>query len=137
MVDWQEQDSLHIAVQENNLAQVKNLVVRGFPVSTFDDLGLTPLHYAARNENLEIAGFLLASGADINAQDETRAGNTPLSEVAGGCTFEMARLLVDAGADPTIPGSMRLTALHKAAKRLRGDGPRIYELLLKAAARFE
>ena len=135
MTDWQEQETLHIAVQENNLALVKDLVEKGLTVTGFDDLGLTPLHYAARNENLEMVTFLLASGADINAQDETRAGNTPLAEVAGTCSLKMARRLIAAGADPTIPGGMQLTALHKAKKRLRGDGPMVYELLLKAAAR--
>ena len=41
----------------------------------------------------------------------------------------MAKLLVDAGADPTVPGWMQLTALHQSENRKRGDGPRVHELL--------
>ena len=44
----------------------------------------------------------------------------------------MAQLLVDSGADPTIPGWMQLSALDKAHGRKRGDGPTVYELLVAA-----
>jgi hypothetical protein len=35
--------------------------------------------------------------------------------------------------NPTIPGWMQLTALDRARKRKRGDGPGVYELLMRAA----
>jgi hypothetical protein len=44
----------------------------------------------------------------------------------------MARLLLDAGADPRIRGWMQLDALDRARNRQRGDGPKVYQLLLKA-----
>ena len=45
----------------------------------------------------------------------------------------MAELLVNAGANPTIPGWMQLTALDRARDRKKDEGKRVYELLVKAA----
>ena len=137
MNDWYEKEKLHFAAQENDLGQARILIDKGFPINGFDDLGFTPLHYAAQNENLEMAKLLIESGAELNARDETQAGNTPLAEVAGTCSFEMAKLLIEAGANPTIPGWMQLTALNRAEKRQRGDGPRVYDLLLRASKKYK
>jgi ankyrin repeat protein len=38
--------------------------------------GDTPLHYACRNDNLELVKFLVDSGGDVSVLDE--CGNTPL-----------------------------------------------------------
>ena len=77
---------------------------------------------------------LLASGANVNAHDERVIGNTPLRGVADNCSFEVAKILVDAGADPTIPGWMQITALHKARQRTSPDGVRVRQLLENAAS---
>ena len=126
-------DRLHNAAEEGNLNEVKQLIQEGYQVNDFDELGMTPLHYAAENGHVEVMKYLLKSGANVNAHDEGRAGNTPLGEVAGNCSYEIAKILIDAGADPTIPGWMQLTALHKAAERKKPEGQRIYKLLKKAA----
>jgi ankyrin repeat protein len=133
MADWYEREQLHFAAQDGDLARLQELVARGYPVNAFDDLGKTPLHYAAKNEHDDAVLFLIRSGADVNAHDQSVIGHTPLGEVAGNCSLRMARLLVEAGADPTIPGWMQLTALHRAQDRKRGDGPQVYELLQRAA----
>jgi ankyrin repeat protein len=93
------------------------------------------LHYAARGEHLDLVQLLLGSGARVDAHHAPTIGNTPLGDVAATCSLAMARLLVEAGADPTIPGWMQLTALDKAAGRQRGDGPKVYELLLQSVRR--
>jgi ankyrin repeat protein len=59
-------------------------------------------------------------------------GNTPLGEVAGNCSLEVARLLVEAGADPSIPGWMQVSALDRSTERKRGDGPAVHALLQRA-----
>jgi hypothetical protein len=47
--------------------------------------------------------LLLAGGANVNAHDEVKIGETTLSAVAAATrSVEMAQLLVGAGADPTI-----------------------------------
>jgi len=92
------------------------------------------LRYIDR-EHVDVAQHLIEHGADVNARHEPSLGNTPLAEVAATCSHVIAKMLVDAGADPTIPGWMQLTALDRARKRKRGDGPAVYELLVRAAAR--
>jgi ankyrin repeat protein len=103
-------------------------------VNAFDELlGKTPLHYAVEREHFDVAAFLIEHGADVNAHHEPSIGNTPLGDIAGNCTFRMAKLLIDAGADPGILGWMGLTALDRAAKRKRAEGKRVYELLRQAS----
>lgn len=130
--DWFEREQLHIAAQDGDSEYVRELIADGRDVNAFDELGMTPLHYAAMNGHIAVVDLLLANGADVNAHHEPSIGNTPLGEVAGNCSLEIAKRLVDAGADPTIPGFMQITALDRAQARKRGDGPPVYALLKKA-----
>ena len=126
-------EQLHFAAQDGDLDRVRRLLTEGYDVNVFDDLGKTPLHYAVEHERLEVAQYLIDHGADVNARHEPGIGNTPLAEVAGSCSLRVAILLVNAGADPTIPGWMQLSALDRAENRARGDGPEVYALLVRAA----
>jgi ankyrin repeat protein len=130
-----EQELLHFAAQHGDLSQIERLIVDGSDVNAFDSLGMTPLHWAAKGEHLNVVAFLIKHGADVNAHHEPSIGDTALGAVAGNCSFEMARVLVDAGADPSIRGWMQLNALDRAIERKRGDGPRVYALLTEAARR--
>lgn len=47
----------------------------------------------------------------------------------------MARRLIAAGADPTIPGWMQLTAIDHAAERTDADAKKVQQLLKMAAKR--
>ena len=131
-----ERERLHFAAQDGNVEEVKKLLGNGYEPNLFDDLGKTPLHYAAERGHLDVMRTLLASGANVNAHDERVIGNTPLREVADNCSFEVAKILVDAGADPTIPGWMQITALHQARERKRPEGVQVRQLLEDAAARL-
>ena len=130
-----EKDNMHFAAQDGDMLKVKELIEAGYPVNQFDEIGKTPLHYAAINEHMEVIRLLLDEGADVNAHKESYIGNTPLGEVAGSCSFDVAEILVEAGAVPTIPGWMQMTALHHAQRRKKPEGKKVYELLLKTARR--
>ena len=80
-----------------------------------------------------MAKYLLSAGADVNANEEEKIGDTALAEVAENCSYEMAELLVKAGANPIIQGWMQTTALYNASKRKKEEGRRVYELLLETA----
>lgn len=128
-----ESQDLLYAVQDADADAVGQLVASEPPLNEVDEIGRTPLDYAVVAESIEIATLLLDAGADVNAHDKTGAGNTPLAEVAGRCSPEIAELLVANGADPTIPGWMQLTALDRAASRKRPEGRRVFEILQGAA----
>ena len=134
--DLSERLRLHDAAQAGNIKEVKRLLDEGCQPDEFDDLGKTPLHYAAEGRHLEMMKLLIDSGASVNAHDERVIGNTPLGEIAGSCSYEVAKLLIDSGADPTVPGWMQLTALHKARDRKRPEGVRVRQLLEQAARRL-
>lgn len=134
MDDWIERERLHFAAGDGDLAGVQSLLAQGRDVNATDsDLGLTPLHYAAAGGHLDVVRFLIANGANVNAIDEATAGDTPLGHVAQECSLAMARTLLDAGANPLIPGMMQLTPLHRAERRKRPEGRQVYELLLDVA----
>ena len=132
---WLKREALHRAAGEGDLARVKALLAEGYPIDRFDDLSWTPLHHAARNEHLEVVRHLIAAGADVNAHEEQRIGDTVLKHVAPSCSLDIARILLDAGADPTIPGWMGLTALDKSEDRKSPQGRAVRQLLLDAATR--
>jgi ankyrin repeat protein len=126
---------LYVAAMNGDAIQCARLLSDGIAPNTFDELGKTPLHYAAEGKHVSVVELLIANGADVNAHHEPSIGNTPITEIAGNCSLQLAQVLIDAGADPTIRGWMQLNALDIAKNRRRGDGPRVYELLLRAAKR--
>jgi ankyrin repeat protein len=133
-----EREQLHSAAQKGDFEKVKSLLQQGFDPNAFDDdIAFTPLHYAAQGEQFSIVELLVKSGANINAHDESRIGNTPLREVADTCSYQMAKLLLDLGADPTIQGWMQISALDSAKPRVDEEGRRVYELLSNAATQFK
>lgn len=137
MDDWMEREALHFAASEGDIPKVKELIQQGYDINAFDDLSWTPLHHAVKEERYEVVKWLLAAGADINAHEEAKIGETPLGEVAANCKLKMAELLIEAGADPTIPGWMQITALHHASERKKDEGIKIHELLQLASNRIK
>ena len=132
--NWLEKRRLHDAASEGNLEIVRRLIATGADVNAFDeDSFLTPLHYAAKAEHQEVAKFLLESGANVNAHYEPRICETPLGEIASNCSYEMAKLLIDAGANPTIRGWMQLSAIDRASERKKTEGAKVYGLLMSEA----
>jgi ankyrin repeat protein len=129
-----QREQLHRAAGAGDLSRVRELLAAGYPVNRFDALGKTPLHYAVAGEHVAVVDALLRAGANVNAHDERVIGDTPLGECAASCSLEMAKRLIDAGADPTIPGWMMLTAVDRARDRKRADGRQVLALLEAAAA---
>lgn len=81
------------------IAQAKEAIEEGADVGTKNNLGMTALHLAGR-DNLELTALCLDKGADVNAKDNN--GLTPLHMAALGASAEVAKKLLAAGADPKI-----------------------------------
>lgn len=76
--------------------------------------GMTALHWAAFNNDTEIARILLYAGATVRAT--TRLGGyTPLHLASKAGHSQVAEVLLDAGADPDRFTATGVTAMHFAA----------------------
>jgi ankyrin repeat protein len=77
--------------------------------------GLTPLHFAAREGQIEAAEMLLAAGAPIDRQ--AADGKTPLNLSIYNGHYELASLLVDSGADVNLADAEGFPPLFWAVDR--------------------
>jgi ankyrin repeat protein len=83
------------------------------PQVTGSELGLTPLHRAARAGAADMMGLLLAHGAEINAHGPL--GNTPLMYAASSGSRAAVELLLTHGADITTQNGHLQSAVSIAA----------------------
>lgn len=112
------------AAAAGNLKRLERLLAEGFDPGTLQD-GISPLHSAAWNGQVEAARFLIEAGADVNAASTT--GNTPLHLAAAKAGPEMVAFLLSVGADPVRATEKGFTALHVWA--LNGDPDTLTHLL--------
>ena len=73
--------------------------------------GLSALHFAARNGQLDAARALIDGGADINQVNKADQ-STPLVTAASNGHFELAKFLLDKGADVNLANADGLTPLY-------------------------
>ncbi|MDE2643043.1 MAG: ankyrin repeat domain-containing protein [Verrucomicrobiota bacterium] len=91
-------DPIHDAARNGDLAGVQAELDKGVDVNAKDDVGKTPLTYAARFGHKEVAELLLAKGADASAKTDDN-GTTPLHHAALNGHKETAAMLIAKGAD--------------------------------------
>ena len=102
------------AAERGDLEAVRALLRQGADVNTAQSDGMTALHWAASNNDIEIAKTLLYAGATFRAT--TRIGGyTPLHLASRGGHADVARLILENGADPDVFTTTGATAMHFAA----------------------
>lgn len=126
------------ALRERRTKMVAELRRRGCSLTTPGAYGLTPLHYASMQLDLELMRACLAAKADVNAAS-TR-GETPLMTIVrpyvpfgGDSMLQAAELLLTNGADPNrkevVTGKQTLLQVAKTIDK------RLAQLLAKHGAR--
>lgn len=125
-------DPIHDAARKGNVAKVKELLdADPGLVSSKDKMGKTPLHYAAENDQKDVAELLIDHGADINTRD-SNGGFAPIDLALSSYHYmDVLELLVARGADANHTADNGLTPLHEAA--LRGQRDALPLLLSKGA----
>ena len=103
-------------------AAAQTVLPAGADVNAARGDGITALHLAAEQGDIEAVQALIDAGADLDAG--TRIGHyTPLHLAARGGHGAVVTLLLEAGADPlAATTNSGATALHMAAGAVRGHG---------------
>jgi len=114
-----EESPLMIASIEGDLPVVKQLVIN--KQAEFNPKGWTPLHYACTRGNLDVAAFLLANGAQVNALSPNHT--TPLMMAVSSGNELLVKLLLDKGADLKIRNIYGMSAID-VAEMFSKDGIR-------------
>jgi ankyrin repeat protein len=110
------QTGLHIAAQNGFQATAEALVAGKADVNVRTTKQKdTPLHQAVGAGHVAMVKFLLAKGADADAQ--SASGTTALMLVANRVSLEVLQVLLAAGAKPNLASESGFTALSIAAEK--------------------
>jgi len=121
--------SFHMAACMGDLPRVKLFVEQGADVDTKDELGWTPLYWAASTGQENVAEFLIANGADVNAK--INDSSTTLFQAAATDGLNFVQLLIAKGADVNAKDKHGNTPLHSAASAGQRE---VVELLISKGA---
>ena len=102
------------AAMRGDLAAVRALLAEGEEVNGAQGDGMTALHWAALRGRLDLAGVLIAAGADLEAGTRL-GGHTPLHVASRAGRAAAVAALLEAGADARGVTMTGATALHFAA----------------------
>ncbi len=103
------------AAQKGDTEAVRTLLKQGADPNAAQADGLTALHWAALNDQHELARILIYAGA--TTQPVTRVGGyTPLHLASRAGHTGVVQVLLESGADPNVHTTTGATALHFAAE---------------------
>src|SRR5262249_1547413 len=118
------------AAMKGDKDSVRSLLKQAADVNAAQGDGMTALHWAALNDDSELAQMLLYAGANVRAP--TRIGGyTPLFMAAKSGASSVLDVLLKAGSDPKAKGIDGLTPLMMAA--MAGDRTTVRLLVEKGA----
>jgi hypothetical protein len=108
------------------------LIQKGAAINARNRSGGSPVYFALRNPDL--MQRLIAKGADVNVS--AYGGLTPLHQAASAGHLDVAKLLIDHGADLNARGSWG-TILQTLVYRKGDSGAEMVKLLLESGAKLQ
>lgn len=122
-------NALSLAVQNGDLAVIRDLIARGEKVNGKDQGGITPLFIAIEAGSVDAARILLEFGAKVNARNDAK--ETPLMRLGGEASRELVELLLDYGAKVNHASQVGNTTLITAASYAKAE---VLQTLIDAGA---
>lgn len=107
--------ALHYAISNGNNRVVRQLIVGGADFNLPNNIGLSPLTLAARNNKAEEARLLLSAGAEIDKQAED--GDTALMDAVNLGYTDVVKVFLEHCPNLEIYNRNRKTAFHIALGR--------------------
>ena len=134
--DKNKKTPLHLAMEGDWFQLARILLDHGANANTEDIHGTTPLHLLSASkihdsDALDLISPLLEHGAVVNIEDKNK--QTPLLLAIGGDWFELARILLEHGADTDVVNNKGVAPLHLLSISQRhgeGDALDLLSLLL-------
>jgi ankyrin repeat protein len=127
-----DHDDVHAAAKKGDTDEVAALLSMDNRLTrTFDADGWSPLHLAAHYGHADLVTLLLHNNAPVDLRSTNQMANTSLHAALAGRRADVARILLDAGADVNATQHGGWTALHAAAAN--GDRALVELLLSKGA----
>jgi ankyrin repeat protein len=108
---------LQLACNLNNFIIVQELIAAGVELSSTDNLGLTPLHYATKNQDIDLATLLLEHGASVDHQGSSVYQYGPVHFAASHGNIDFLKLLYKYAANLDILNYNNETALYLAVSK--------------------
>lgn len=110
---------LHVAVIEEQVEVVADLINQGFDINAQDKNLISPLHFAVETRNLKILKLLLDAGANVHARiadnKKTKDSNTPLHKAIKSNNVQILKLFLNAIGVNSVD-DYKFTPLHLAAR---------------------
>lgn len=72
---------LHTAAQKGNIYLAEKVIAAGIPVDKTTDTGLTPIYYAIKNNQYEMAAFLINKGAKIDEKTKSKIDDPKMLDI--------------------------------------------------------
>lgn len=110
--------SLWTAALQGDVERVEAVLNRGVDVDLRDESGYTALHFAARNNNLDVVRLLLSRRCQLNPQ-LPQTLSTPLHRAAVAGHVDVVLALIDAKCDVSVRDYKGMTAYDRVLELQR------------------
>jgi ankyrin repeat protein len=129
-----DHEDIHTAAKDGDTDEVAALLSMDNRLTrTHDDDGWTPLHLAAHYGHADTVSLLLHNNAPVDIRSTNQMANTPLHAALAGRRGDVAKVLIDAGADVNARQHGGWAPLHSAAAN--GDRDSVELLIARGADR--